>query len=56
MAYQSPDMTMSSVVLTASAYIAIGITDYDNFTTILDQHVKVYMRTAVKTAHNMTMN
>ncbi len=35
-------MTENSVI--SSAYMAIDITDNDNFATVLDQHVKVDMK------------
>ncbi len=44
----SPDMAVSSVV--SASYIAVDITDYENFATVLDHHVKVDIMTAVQTA------
>ncbi len=49
----SPDMAGSSVV--AASYMAIGITDNENFVAVLDHHVKVDMTTAVQTAHLTTL-
>ncbi len=43
-----PDMVVSSVV--SASYIALDITENENFTAVLDDHVKVNMTTAVKTA------
>ncbi len=44
----SPDMAVNSVV--SVSYMAIDITDHENFATVLDHHVKVDMMTAVQTA------
>ncbi len=45
-------MAVSSVVL--ASYMAVDITNDENFTAVLDHHVKVDMTTAVQTAHLIT--
>ena len=49
----SPDMAVNSVV--SASYMAVDITDNENFATVLDHHVKVDMTTAVQTAHLTTL-
>ncbi len=49
----SPDITVSSVIL--AAYMAVDITDDNNFVSDLDQHAKVEMMTMVQTACIMIM-
>ncbi len=44
----SPDVTVSSVV--SASYTAVDITNDENFSAVLDHHVKVNMITTVQTA------
>ncbi len=49
---QSPDMAVISVV--SASYTKVNITDNENFSAVLDHHVKVDMTTTVQTA-SLTM-
>ncbi len=49
----SSDMVVSSAI--SASYMAVDITDDENFAAVLDYHVKVDMMTAVQTAHLATL-